>query len=223
MFRRRQEYSRDVQALAHIDLVVQSGDRIGIIGPNGAGKSTLLRLIAGIYPPTSGRRTVNGRISSLFDITLGFEPEATGWENIYYRGYLPGETPRSIRAKLSQIAEFSELGDFLDMPVRYYSTGMKVRLAYSIATAIEPEILLLDEIFGAGDLSFQTKARERISALINSAQAVIFVSHDLATVAQVCQRVLWLDHGRLRLAGPAEEVIAAYSGKAVKAASRPAA
>ena len=141
LFRPSKKNSFEVQALEHIDLTVKEGERLGIIGHNGAGKSTLLKLLAGIYPPTSGTRRVRGQISSLFDIALGFEHEASGWENIKYRGYLQGETPKSIQAKMQAIADFSELGEFLDMPVRYYSAGMMVRLAFSIATAIEPEIL----------------------------------------------------------------------------------
>jgi ABC-type polysaccharide/polyol phosphate transport system ATPase subunit len=210
-FRRSKKATFEVQALEDINLTVGEGDRLGIIGHNGAGKSTLLKLLAGIYPPTAGRCRVHGQISSLFDIALGFEPEASGWENIMYRGYLQGETPRSIRTKMQPIAEFSELGDFLNMPVRYYSAGMMVRLAFSIATAIEPEILIIDEVLAAGDMAFQTKARERMGALMSSARAVIVVSHDLAALALLCDRALWLDHGKMRMIGPTQEVIAAYT------------
>lgn len=211
LFRRSKKTSFEVQALENINLTVEEKDRLGIIGPNGAGKSTLLKLLAGIYPPTSGRRKVVGRISSLFDIALGFETDANGWENIMYRGYLQGETPRSIREKTQPIAEFSELGDFLNMPVRYYSSGMKVRLAFSIATAIAPEILIVDEVLSAGDMAFQTKARERMKSLMSSARAVIVVSHDMKSLELTCDRVLWLDHGKMQLIGPAEEVIKAYT------------
>ncbi len=211
LFRRSKKATFEVQALEHVNLTVGEGDRLGIIGHNGAGKSTLLRLLAGIYPPTSGRRKVVGHVSALFDIALGFEHDASGWENIMYRGFLQGETPRSIRAKMQPIAEFSELGDFLNMPVRYYSAGMMVRLAFSIATAIEPEILIVDEVLSAGDMAFQSKARERMQSLMSSARAVIVVSHDLASLALMCDRVLWLDHGHVRQIGPAEEVIAAYA------------
>jgi len=211
LFRPSKQATFTVQALDGIDLAVDEGDRLGIIGSNGAGKSTLLKLLAGVYPPTSGRRTVRGQISSLFDISLGFEHDASGWDNIMYRGFLQGESPRSIRAKMQAIAEFSELGEFLDMPVRYYSSGMMVRLAFSIATAIEPEILIVDEVLAAGDLAFQVKARERMQALMSSARAVIVVSHDLSSVAMLCDRVVWLDHGKIRQIGPTDEVIAAYT------------
>lgn len=201
----------EVKALQGIDLEVREGDRLGIIGHNGAGKSTLLKLLAGVYPPTEGRRLVEGKISSLFDIALGFETEATGWENIRYRGYLQGETPRGIRAKMGAIAEFSELGAFLDMPVRCYSAGMMVRLAFSIATAIDPEILLVDEILAAGDMAFQDKARQRMRDMMARARLIVMVSHEMSSIAGFCERALWLDHGRVRRLGPAAEVIAAYT------------
>jgi ABC-type polysaccharide/polyol phosphate transport system ATPase subunit len=223
LFRRSKKAAFEVQALEHVNLTVGEGDRLGIIGPNGAGKSTLLKLLAGIYPPTSGRRKVVGQVSALFDIALGFEHDASGWENIMYRGFLQGETPRSIRAKMQPIAEFSELGDFLNMSVRYYSTGMMVRLAFSIATAIEPEILIVDEVLSAGDMAFQAKARARMQALIKSARAVIVVSHDLSSLELMCDRVLWLDHGHVRQIGPAKQVIAAYAQEVNGAAQRQAA
>jgi ABC-type polysaccharide/polyol phosphate transport system ATPase subunit len=199
-----------VHALKEVDLQLREGDRIGIIGHNGAGKSTLMKLLAGIYPPTSGRRLVEGNISSLFDIALGFEQDASGWENICYRGYLQGETPRTIRSKMQPIAEFSELGHFLDMPVRYYSAGMMVRLAFSIATAIEPEILLVDEVLAAGDISFQEKARQRMRDMMAKAQMIVTISHDLEALPKLCDRILWMDHGQVRQLGPPGEVIAAY-------------
>ncbi|MEN6407662.1 MAG: ABC transporter ATP-binding protein, partial [Thermoguttaceae bacterium] len=201
----------DVQALDGVSLTVNERERLGVIGHNGAGKSTLLKLLAGVYPPTTGRRAVHGRISSLFDISLGFEPEASGWDNIMYRGFLQGETPKSIRKKMQPIAEFSELGEeFLNMPIRYYSTGMMVRLAFSIATTVKPEILLVDEVLSAGDMAFQQKARDRMRSLMSSARAVVLVSHDLVSVSSLCDRVLWLDHGKSRMIGPAKEVVAAY-------------
>lgn len=210
-FRRRKERGREVHALEHVDLTINHGERVGIIGHNGAGKSTLLKLLAGVYLPTYGRREVRGQISSLFEISLGFEQDASGWDNIMYRGYLQGETPRSIRKKVQPIAEFSDLGDFLDMPVRYYSSGMMVRLAFAIATAIEPDILLVDEVLSAGDMAFQIKARRRMQSLITKARAVVIVSHDTASLAGLCDRLLWLDHGRIRMEGPSAEVISAYT------------
>jgi ABC-type polysaccharide/polyol phosphate transport system ATPase subunit len=214
MFRRRATQMMEVRALEDITLRLGEGDRVGIIGANGAGKSTLLRVLGGVYQPTSGRRIVLGKIASLFEITLGFEMEANGWENIQFRGYFQGETPKTLRDKVAQIAEYSELGDFLNMPLRYYSAGMLVRLAFSIATTIEPEILIVDEVLSAGDLSFQCKARARIEQLCNHARLVVMVSHDLLSIASLCNRVILLDHGRIRQIGPAAQVIATYEQQA---------
>lgn len=199
-----------VEALKDVSLEFRAGMRIGIIGHNGAGKSTMLKMLAGIYPPTTGKRIVQGRISSLFDIALGFEQDASGWENIRYRGYLQGETPQSVKPKIEPIAEFSELGDFLNMPVRYYSAGMLVRLAFSIATAIEPEILLVDEVLSVGDMAFQDKARQRMREMINKAELIVMVSHDMNSLTKLCDHGIWMDHGRIMKVGPMREVIDAY-------------
>jgi ABC-type polysaccharide/polyol phosphate transport system ATPase subunit len=211
MFREKVNPLISVPALQDIDLNLHEGERWGIIGANGSGKSTLLKTIAGVYPPTQGRRHVEGKISSLFEINLGFEPDATGWENMFYRGYLQGETPKSVRAKMKPIAEFSELGEFLNVPVRYYSSGMQVRLAFSIATAIEPEILLVDEVLAVGDMAFQEKAARRMKEMMGRARLIVMVSHDLKSISQLCERGIWMDHGRIRRAGPMDEVIEAYT------------
>jgi lipopolysaccharide transport system ATP-binding protein len=211
MFRRSVNPVIRVEALRDVSFQCREGERIGILGHNGAGKSTLLKVLAGIYPPTSGTRLVTGHVSSLFDIALGFEPDANGWENIGYRGFLQGETPRSIKAKVPAIAEFSELGDFLNMPVRYYSAGMRVRLAFAIATAIDPEILLVDEVLSVGDMAFQQKARQRMRDMMAKAQLIVMVSHDLESLAKLCERCIWMDHGQVRMDGPTDELIAAYS------------
>jgi ABC-type polysaccharide/polyol phosphate transport system ATPase subunit len=211
MFRRSVNPIIKVRALQNISLEIKEGERVGIIGPNGAGKSTLLKLLAGVYPPSKGELTVEGRISSLFDLALGFELDASGWENIFYRGYLQGETPKSVRAKMQGIADFSELGDFLNVPVRYYSAGMLVRLAFSISTAIEPEILLVDEVLGAGDMAFQAKARQRMQDMMSKARLIVMVSHDMESLTKLCERGIWLDHGHVRQAGPIKDVIAAYT------------
>src|SRR5216684_8021369 len=201
MFRRSVNPIIEVRALQEVSFQLHEGERIGIIGHNGAGKSTLLKVLAGIYPPSQGRRIVEGRISSLFDIALGFEMDASGWENISYRGYLQGETPQTIRSKMQPIADFTELGDFLNMPVRYYSAGMLVRLAFSIATAIEPEILLVDEVLSVGDLAFQEKARQRMREMMSKAKLIVMVSHDLDTLPRICNRGVWMDHGRMMREG----------------------
>lgn len=213
----------ETEALNAVSFRVEEGERLGIVGHNGAGKSSLLRTVAGIYKPTRGQRLVQGRISSLFEISLGFEPEATGWENIAFRGYLQGETPRSLRAKLQEVAAFSELGPHLDAPVRCYSAGMMVRLAFSIATAVDPEILLIDEALSAGDLAFQQKARGRIEQLVARSKLLILVTHDLESAANLCQRLVWLDHGRIRMAGTPDEVLPEYRRSMIAAPVRAAA
>ena len=205
-----------VRALEGIDLVAHEGDRIGVIGHNGAGKSTLLKTIAGIYPPTAGTRTVEGKICSLFDIAIGFEFEATGWDNILYRSYLQGETPKSIRGKVDEIAAFSELGEFLNIPVRNYSAGMMLRLAFSIATAINPEVLLVDEILAVGDLAFLHKAKARMRDLMSASRVMVMVAHDLLAIAEVCNRVIWMEHGRVRAQGEPKEIVTQYIAACVK-------
>jgi ABC-type polysaccharide/polyol phosphate transport system ATPase subunit len=203
-----------VHALSNLNLSVHEGERVGVIGHNGAGKSTLLKLLAGVYPPTGGKRTVEGRICSVFDIALGFEAEANGWENIKYRGYLLGETPRTLKTKIHEIAEFSELGEFLNIPVRYYSSGMLLRLAFSISTAVQPEILLIDEVLGTGDLAFQNKARDRMRELMKTARLMVLVTHEIPTLEALCNRAIWLDHGAIAKDGSPAEVAAAYKRNA---------
>lgn len=215
MFRRSVNPVVEVRALQDVSLRFEEGDRVGIIGGNGAGKSTLLRMLAGIYTPTRGRCRVRGRISSLFELSLGFEMEATGRQNILYRGYLQGETPTSMRAKMPEIAEFCELGRYLDIPVRFYSAGMMVRLAFSIATTIQPEILLVDEVLSAGDMAFQVKAQVRMREMMSRARIMVVVSHDLGTLAAVCRTGVWLHQGQVHQIGPMHDVIAAYTQQAV--------
>lgn len=211
LFRRSVNPPMAVHALAGVNLHVRDGERVGVIGHNGAGKSTLLKLLAGIYPPTEGTRAVEGRVCSLFDISLGFEPEASGWDNIAYRAYLQGETPASLRGKIDAIAAFTELGDFLNVPVRHYSAGMLMRLAFSIATAIEPEVLLVDEVLAVGDLAFQHKARARMREMMDSARLMVMVAHDLGTIQELCTSVVWMRHGQVVMQGPPGFVIDAYT------------
>ncbi|MBI5757679.1 MAG: ABC transporter ATP-binding protein [Planctomycetales bacterium] len=222
MFRESVNPVMEVRALQHVDLTVRDGERLGIIGRNGAGKSTMLKVLAGIYPPTGGRLVVEGRVSSLFDLSLGFEPEASGWENIAYRGYLQGETPTSIRSKIQAIADFTELGDFLNLPVRHYSSGMLVRLAFAIATAIDPEILLVDEVLSVGDMSFQTKALQRMRDMMSKARVIVMVSHDLSSIMRFCDRAIWLDEGRVCQIGPTKEIVEAYTASASAAIAKAA-
>ncbi len=204
------EAPRAVDALKDVSFQFRDGERVGIIGNNGAGKSTLLRTIAGVYPIARGSRNVFGSVCGLFDITVGFEHEATGYENIFFRSYLQGDTPRGVQAKLQDIADFCELGNFLKLPLRCYSTGMITRLAFAVATASTAEILLIDEVFAAGDLSFQKKAEARLSDLMHQAKIVVMVGHNLVFMQEFSSRILWMDKGRLRADGPPSEIIPAY-------------
>lgn len=200
----------EVHALRGVSLHVGEGERVGVIGHNGAGKTTLLKVIAGIYQPTSGSCRVTGRACSLFDIMVGFEMEASGWDNIRFRSYLQGETPRTVREKLDGIAAFSELGRFLDVPLKYYSSGMLVRLAFSIIAAADPEVLLIDEALAAGDQNFRAKARRRVTDMMAAARLMVMISHDLGAVAELCTSAVWMERGEVQMAGPCEPVIRAY-------------
>jgi ABC-type polysaccharide/polyol phosphate transport system ATPase subunit len=199
-----------LQAIRNLNLELRDGDRLGIVGHNGAGKSTLLRLLAGVYRPTSGERNVEGRISSMFELNLGFDEHANGWENIRYRGYLLKETPASLDRKIHDIAAFTELGDALDRSIRYYSAGMLVRLAFAISTAIEPEVLLVDEVLAAGDMAFKEKARRRMKQLMERSSVLVLVSHSLKTIEQISNKVLWMDQGQARMLGDPAETLDAY-------------
>ncbi len=211
---KRRKVWKTVAGLRGVSFKVEDRERVGVIGFNGAGKSTLLRMIAGVYPTSAGRRIVEGGICSLFDIALGFELTASGWENIRFRGYLQGETPRTIQAKMADIAEFTCLGEFLDLPLTCYSTGMIMRLAFGIATSSEPEILLIDEVFGTGDVVFQKKAEKRIHNLMHKAKIVIMVGHSIDFFESFCTRIIWMDKGRVKMDGVPHEVVAAYKREA---------
>lgn len=187
-----------IKALDNISLKLEHGDRIGLVGHNGAGKSTLLRLLSNIYEPTSGHMKIHGRVSSLLDIMLGIEHELTGYENIVTRCTLLGLTKAEIKAKMNQIAEFTELGDFLSMPVRTYSAGMKLRLAFSVVTSIDPEILILDEVITAGDAHFMEKAKERMDQLIDKANIVVMASHSKEIIQTLCNKVITLEAGKIK-------------------------
>ena len=201
---------KDVHALKGFNLTVNEGDRLGVIGHNGSGKSTLLKVIAGIYPVDHGTVDVAGKIHALFDIGLGFDPEATGRDNILYRGLLMGSTPEEIEAKTPEIVEFAGLGDFIDYPIKSYSSGMMVRLAFSVSTSLTGEVLLLDEVLSTGDISFMGKARQRMLSVIDRARVMVFVTHDLASMVEVCNRAIMLDHGRIAAEGKPEDVVKVY-------------
>lgn len=201
-----------VRALENLSFTLSAGDRVGILGHNGAGKSTLLRLLCGVYEPTSGHVERDGDIGSLIDISLGVDPEATGRENIYVRGALLGLAREKINTHLEEIVDFSELGEFIDMPLRTYSTGMHLRLAFAVSTIVKPSILLMDEWLSVGDESFKAKAEERLNALIRSTEILVVASHSKELIRNVCNRCIWLEHGRIRMDAGAAEVVGAYFG-----------
>jgi lipopolysaccharide transport system ATP-binding protein len=199
-----------IHALKNISAEIGRGERVAVLGHNGAGKSTLLKTIAGVFPVSSGNIEVRGNVRSLFDISLGFEPDASGRANIFYRGLLMGLTPREIRAREAEIVSFADLGDFIDYPLSTYSTGMQVRLAFAISTFSAGDVLLLDEVIGAGDAAFMEKARRRITELIQQSEIMLLASHDLAAVSSLCGRALVLHRGALAFDGPVELGIERY-------------
>ncbi|APE32779.1 ABC transporter ATP-binding protein [Nocardia mangyaensis] len=201
-----------VEALRDINLSLKEGDRIGLVGHNGAGKSTLLRLLSGIYEPSRGSARIRGRVAPVFDLGVGMDPEISGYENIIIRGLFLGQTRKQMLAKIDEIADFTELGEYLSMPLRTYSTGMRVRLAMGVVTSIDPEILLLDEGIGAVDAEFMKKARTRLQSLVARSGILVFASHSNEFLAQLCDTAMWIDHGQIRLHGGIEEVVRAYEG-----------
>jgi lipopolysaccharide transport system ATP-binding protein len=206
----KQPTARIVRALNDVSFSVGSGERLGVIGPNGAGKTTLLKALAGIYTPQQGIVTVNGHVCPLFEFATGFEMNGSGWDNIRTRSLLLGMAPREIEAKIDEIGEFSQLGQFLDIPVRCYSSGMLLRLAFATSTAVDPQILLLDEVMAAGDEAFIERARRRMNGMMERADIVIFASHSLTLLPTFCSRTIWIDRGRILMDGPTEDVIGHY-------------
>lgn len=206
------DFSKDgtVHAIKDMNLEIKEGERVTIIGHNGAGKSTFLKMVSGIYPPTSGELKVQGRISSMFELATGFEMEQSGFDNIYLRGLMLGESPKQIKEKMREIAEFSELGDFLNMPVKYYSSGMFIRLAFSVSTAIKPEILLLDEVVGAGDAAFIAKANKRMKELMSSSSIMVLVTHSMKDAVELGNRCIWFERGKIMMDGEPQKVTKEY-------------
>lgn len=194
-------------ALNDISLTINPGERVGIIGRNGAGKSTLLKLVCGIYPPSSGHISVNGTVASLLELGAGFHHEFSGRENLYLNGAILGMTEQQIGLIEEEVIQFSELESFIDIPIKYYSSGMYMRLAFSLATAIHPDILILDEIFAAGDIGFVEKARTRMYKMVNDANILLMVSHDMDLMRELSSRVIWIDGGRIMEDGNPNKVI----------------
>ncbi|HIU74229.1 MAG TPA: ABC transporter ATP-binding protein [Candidatus Aphodousia faecipullorum] len=199
-----------IRSLEDVSFEIHEGERVGLIGHNGAGKSTLLRALSNVYVPTAGRAEIVGEIGSLVDIGLGIDGEATGRENIFIRGALLGLKRKEIEEQFDEIVEFSELGEFINMPVRTYSSGMHLRLAFAVATIIRPEILLMDEWLSVGDAAFNEKAEKRLNDLVQSSRILVIASHSRKLIERTCNRALWFEHGRLRLDSDPITVCKAY-------------
>ncbi|MBC7489173.1 MAG: ABC transporter ATP-binding protein [Glaciimonas sp.] len=200
----------DFWAVKQVSFKVEAGERLGIVGHNGAGKSTLLKALCRIYEPSSGIITVDGRVAPLLEIGAGFHPEFTGRENIYLNGAILGYSKAQLAGIEQEVIDFAGLEEFIDTPVKYYSTGMYLRLAFSLATSVDPDILVLDEMFAGGDVNFIQKATARMQKVIEAANILIVVSHDTNLLASLCTRVMWVDHGKIKEDGPAAEVLAHY-------------
>ena len=199
-----------VRGLNDVTVEIAHGDRVALVGRNGAGKTTLLRVMAGIYEPVAGTATVDGKVAPLFDVGLGMDPESSGYENILLRGLYLGLSRAEIRAKADEIAEFTELGSFLSLPLRTYSAGMQTRLSFAVSTSIDPEILLLDEGIGAGDAAFLDKAKQRLDAFVARAGILVLASHSENLVRQLCTRAILLDQGCVVATGMVDEVLERY-------------
>jgi lipopolysaccharide transport system ATP-binding protein len=201
-----------IKGLSDISVTISDGQRVGLIGHNGSGKTTMLRVFSGIYTPTQGHAIVSGECISLININLGIDPDATGRENIRLRSAIMGLDPKETAAKVEEIAEFSGLGDFLDMPFRTYSSGMQLRLAFATSTAVRPEILIMDEWLSTGDEDFKARANQRMHELVNTTKILILASHSRELLEKNCNRIIWLEHGRVRMDGSVDEVLPAYFG-----------
>ena len=203
-------------ALKDIDFRINKGDVVGIIGANGAGKSTLLKVVSGVYKPTTGTVEVNGKISPMIELGAGFDPELTARENIYLNGAILGYSKDFLEEKFDEIVEFSELKDFLDVPVKNFSSGMVAKLAFSISTIVDPEVLIVDEILSVGDIKFQEKSKNKMMSMIEGGTTVLYVSHSIESIKEICSKVIWLDHGKIVKMGNAKQVCNEYYRKLMK-------
>lgn len=207
---KRELHYEDFYALNEVSFSVAKGEVFGIIGLNGAGKSTLLKIISGILKPTTGSIMVNGKIAPLIELGAGFNGDLSGIENIYLNGLILGYSKKMMKSKIEEIVEFSELGKFIHTPLKNYSSGMKARLGFSIATIIQPEVLIVDEVLSVGDIKFKEKSEKKISSMMEQGTTILFVSHSLGQIEKLCERVLWLEGGKVRKIGHTKEIIEEY-------------
>lgn len=197
-------------ALKDIDMNIKKGEVVGIVGANGAGKSTILKVVSGVMKPTTGSVVVNGKISPMIELGAGFDGDLTARENIYLNGAILGYSKELLNEKFDEIIEFSELKEFLDVPVKNFSSGMTAKLAFSISTIVDPEVLIVDEILSVGDIKFQEKSKNKMMSMISGGTTVLYVSHSLQSIKDLCTKVIWLDKGELKMIGNTEEVCNAY-------------
>lgn len=208
--KKKRHKKNEFWALKNISFEISRGDVVGLIGTNGAGKSTLLKVVSGVMKPTEGSVEVDGVISPMIELGAGFDGELTARENIYLNGAILGYSKEFLDSKFDEIVEFSELKDFLDVPIKNFSSGMVAKLAFSISTVVNPEILIVDEILSVGDIKFQEKSKKKMMSMINGGTTVLYVSHSLDSIKELCNKVIWLDHGKMVMAGDAEEICNEY-------------
>lgn len=208
--KKKNRINNEFWALTDVDFEIKRGEVVGLIGSNGAGKSTMLKIVAGVLKPTKGSVQAFGNICPMIELGAGFDMDLTAKENVFLNGAVMGYSKQFIESKYDEIVEFSELQDFMEVPVRNFSSGMVARLAFSIATIVEPEILIVDEILSVGDLAFQQKSEEKMLSMIRGGTTVLYVSHSVNSIMKLCDRCVWLDHGKMRAVGPAEEICYAY-------------
>lgn len=218
----RRPHYRELLALDDLSFEIPAGQAVGVVGHNGAGKSTLLRIAGGILTPSKGEAIARGRLAPIIELGIGFEFELSGRENIFFNGAVLGRSPSDMKARMEEIIEFSDLGEFIERPLRTYSTGMITRLAFAIATTVDAHILLLDEVMAVGDEAFRRKCEQRIADFRDRGVTILVVSHDLDAIAGLCDHALWLEHGRVLAEGPADEVVARYRGSLADHGTRPA-
>lgn len=215
-FAHKKKEKTEFWALSDVSFDVEKGEVVGFIGNNGAGKSTLLKIIAGVMKPTEGNVEIYGNICPMIELGAGFDMDLTARENIFLNGAVLGYSRNFLNSKFNEIVDFSELKDFLDVPVKNFSSGMVARLAFSIATIVDPEILIVDEILSVGDIAFQKKSENKMKSMINGGTTVLFVSHSIEQIEKLCDKVIWLDHGKIKMIGSTKEICQKYYDNQIK-------